>query len=448
VTFDAPSGSSTGLDNARTRLVGAREGRLADTIVAAVQAWRAFSAVCARVWRRVSEVTTVTGVCVAMVTVAAFIAGYVAGWSEAVVFAWTGVALFVVAVLYLMGSVAYSARLQLPTPRVVVGTPAPVDVIVSNPTRRGLLAARIEVPVGEGIAEFAVPGLRPDAEFRDVFLVPTPHRGVVTIGPVRSVRADPVGLLRRESDWEQTAELFVHPLTVPVPSMSTGLVRDLEGNSTRDLTTSDMSFHALREYARGDERRHIHWRSTAKTGDFMVRQYEQTRRSNLLIGLSLAEGDFASDEEFELAVSAAASLGVRAVRDGRTVSFVVSERTPDFAKTPVFDVRTLDSVTPTRLLDALCRVERATGALRIADVAKVAADTTIDLSVAFLVCGSTVTTAQLRHAGTMFRAGVDVVVVRCTAGVSPSLRRVGELSILTIGYLDDLRSSLSRSRAA
>jgi hypothetical protein len=114
----------------------------------------------------------------------------------------------------------------------------------------------------------------------------------------------------------------------------------------------------------------------------------------------------------------------------------------------VFDVRTLDSVTPTRLLDALCRVERATGALRIADVAKVAADTTIDLSVAFLVCGSTVTTAQLRHAGTMFRAGVDVVVVRCTAGASPSLRRVGELSILTIGYLDDLRSSLSRSRAA
>jgi uncharacterized protein (DUF58 family) len=448
VSFDAHSGSSTGLDNARTRLVGAREGRLADAVVAAVRAWRTFSEGCVRVWRRVSEVTTVTGLCVAIVTVAAFVVGYVAGWSEAVVFAWIGLALFLVAVLYLLGSVAYRAQLRLPTPRVVVGTPAPVDVVISNPTRRGLLAARIEVPVGEGIAEFAVPGLRPDAEFQDVFLVPTPRRGVVTIGPVRSVRADPVGLLRRESDWQQTAELFVHPLTISVPSMSTGLVRDLEGNSTKDLTTSDMSFHALREYARGDERRHIHWRSTAKTGAFMVRQYEQTRRSNLLIGLSLAEGDFASDEEFELAVSAAASLGIRAVRDDRSVSFVVSERTPDFAKTPVFDVRKLDSVTPTRLLDALCRVERATGALRIADVAKVAADTTPDLSVAFLVCGSSATTAQLRHAGTMFRAGVEVVVVRCVAGESPGLRRVGEMSILTIGYLDDLRSSLARSRAA
>ena len=447
MTFDH-SGGDTGLDNARTRLVGAREGRLADAIVTAVRLWRTFASGCARAWRRVSEVTTVTGVCVGAVTIAALIAGYVAGWSEAVLFAWIGVALFLVAVLYLLGSVAYRAELQLPTPRVVVGTPAPVDVVVSNPTRRGLLAARIEVPVGEGVAEFAVPGLRPDAEFRDVFLVPTPRRGVVTIGPVRSVRADPVGLLRRETDWQQTTELFVHPRTVAIPSMSTGLVRDLEGNSTRDLTTSDMSFHALREYTRGDERRHIHWRSTAKTGDFMVRQYEQTRRSNLLLALSLAESDFATDEEFELAVSAAASLGVRAVRDDRSVSFVVSERTPDFAKTPVYDVRKLDSVTPTRLLDALCRIERLTSALRITDVARVAADTAPDASIAFLVCGSAVTTAQLRHAATMFRAGTEVVAVRCLPEESPGLRRVGELSILTIGYLDDLRSCLARSRAA
>lgn len=448
MTFDPHSLGTTGLDNARTRLVGAREGRLADAIVAAVRAWRSFAEGCGLLWRRVSEVTTVTGMCVAAITTAAFLAGYLAGWSEAVVFAWIGAALFVVAVIYLLGSVAYRAQLMLPTPRVVVGTPAAVDVVVSNPTRRGLLSARIEVPVGDRVAEFVVPGLKPDAEFRDVFLVPTPRRGVVTIGPVRSVRADPVGLLRRETDWQQTAELFVHPTTIAIPSMSTGLVRDLEGNSTRDLTTSDMSFHALREYARGDERRHIHWRSTAKTGAFMVRQYEQTRRSNLLVALSLAEGDFADDEEFELAVSAAASLGVRAVRDDRSLSFVVSERTPDFAKTPVYDVRRLDSVTPTRLLDALCRVEPLTSALRIADVARVASDTTPDLSVAFLVCGSTVSTAALRHAGTMFRAGVEVVAVRCLPEEAPGLRRVGDLSILTIGYLDDLRSSLARSRAA
>nr|WP_277348495.1 DUF58 domain-containing protein [Planctomonas sp. JC2975] len=230
--------------------------------------------------------------------------------------------------------------------------------------------------------------------------------------------------------------------------MSSGLVRDLEGSSTKDLTTSDISFHALREYAMGDERRHIHWRSTAKTGAFMVRQYEQTRRSNLMVALSLAEADFASEDEFELAVSAAASIGVRAVRDGRSVAFIVSERTPDFARKPVFDVRELDTVTPTRLLDALCRVDLVSAALRIPDVARVAADKALDVSVAYLVCGSTVTSAHLRHAATMFHAGVEVVAVRCVPGDLPGLRRVGDVSILTIGYLDDLRSSLAKASAA
>jgi uncharacterized protein (DUF58 family) len=446
VSFDAHSGT-TGIDNARTRIVGTRDDKFADAIVGLVRGWRRFEQWCVRFWQSVTAVTTVIGVCVAIVTVAAFVTGYVAGWSEALVVAWAGTALFLVAGGYLLGSVAYRATVQLPTPRVVVGASAPVDVIVANPTRHGLLAARIEVPVGEGVAEFAVPGLRPSAEFRDVFLVPTAKRGVITIGPVRSVRADPVGLLRRETDWQQTAELFVHPRTVTLPSTSTGLVRDLEGNSTRDLTTSDMSFHALREYTRGDERRHIHWRSTAKTGAFMVRQYEQTRRSNLLIALSTAETDFADDGEFELAVSAAASLGVRAVRDDRSVSFVVGERTPDFAKTPVLDLRRLDAVTPTRLLDSLCRVDRMPSALHITDVARVASDTTPDLSIAFLFCGSTVTTTHLRQASTMFQSGIAVMVVRCVPQSAPGLRRVGDVSILTIGFLDDLRSSLANGKA-
>ncbi|MFA9277586.1 MAG: DUF58 domain-containing protein, partial [Rhodoluna sp.] len=106
--------------------------------------------------------------------------------------------------------------------------------------------------------------------------------------------------------------------------MSTGFVRDLEGNPTRDLTDSDLSFHALREYVPGDDRRNIHWKSTAKTGQFMVRQFEQTRRSHLMIALDTEPEVFATDEEFELAVSAAASLGVRAIRDTRDLSVLVS----------------------------------------------------------------------------------------------------------------------------
>jgi uncharacterized protein (DUF58 family) len=262
------------------------------------------------------------------------------------------------------------------------------------------------------------------------------------------VRGDPVGLFRKELVWAERIELVVHPRTIPIPSTSTGFIRDLEGNPTRDLTNSDVSFHALREYVPGDERRTIHWKSTAKTGTYMVRQFEETRRSHLMVALSLAETDYATDAEFEMAVSVAGSLGVRAIRDARTVSVVASEVTPEFARRRVFAMRKLSTLTRTRLLDDLCTVETASAALPITELAKVAAESVGGISVAFLVCGSTATLAELRAASARFPSGVDVVAIICDPEVVPTLRRVGELSVLTIGFLEDLQKSLARTAAA
>jgi uncharacterized protein (DUF58 family) len=277
--------------------------------------------------------------------------------------------------------------------------------------------------------------------------VPTTRRGVIPIGPVRTVRADPIGLVRKEFVWAERIELYVHPRTISIPSMSTGFIRDLEGSPTRDLTNSDVSFHALREYVPGDERRTIHWKSSARTGVHMVRQYEQSRRSHLRVALSLAESDFATEDEFEMAVSVAGSLGARAIRDGRTVSVVASGITPEFARSRTFSMRTLSTLTRTRLLDDLSTVEPSAGALPLTALARVAAESTAGISVAFLVCGSATTLAELRAASTWFPAGAPVVAVVCEPDAVPSLRRVGELSVLTIGFLDDLQKSLARTAA-
>jgi uncharacterized protein (DUF58 family) len=254
--------------------------------------------------------------------------------------------------------------------------------------------------------------------------------------------------VRRELIWAKVAELFVHPRTIGIPSMSTGFIRDLEGKPTRDLSNNDVSFHALREYLPGDERRYIHWKSTARTGTYMVRQFEETRRSHLVVALSLATGDFGSDDEFEMAVSVAGSLGVRAIQDARTVSVVASELTPQFAKRKVYAVRLLSTLTRSRLLDDLAVVEHSEAALSIVDVARVAGDQASGVSVAFLVCGSLVTPQQLRAASTSFPVGVEVVAVVCDSERPPGLRRVSGLSVLTIGYLEDLQKSLARSAAA
>jgi uncharacterized protein (DUF58 family) len=350
--------------------------------------------------------------------------------------------------VYLVGRSAFEIALTVPHSRVVVGERATGVIAVTNPTRRRLLGTKIEIPVGPGLAELALPSLTRGTRFQHEFVVPTVRRGVLSIGPVRTVRADPVGLVRRELVWTDSAELFIHPRTIGIPSTSTGFIRDLEGNPTRDLSSSDVSFHAIREYMPGDERRNIHWKSTAKTGRYMVRQFEETRRSHLVIALSLSTADYATQDEFEMAVSVAGSLGARAIRDARTISVVVSERTPEFAKQKVLAVRHLNTLTRTRLLDDLATVEHAASSIGIRDVARATSEEISGISVAFLVCGSLTTITELRAASTKFPVDVEVVAVVCDPQTVPGLRRIAGLSVLTIGYLEDLQKSLARSAAA
>ena len=447
MSSDSPFVTGTdALTNARTRIVGSRTGRLADFVVSIVRLLRAVRRGLRRIVRRAADVVTPLGWTMVVLVPLGFVFGYGLGWLELVAAAWAGLVLLVVAVLYLIGRTRLRVALSLPQHRTVVGEPVTGELVVGNPARFRTLGVTLEVPVGRGLAEILVPAIPARDERRQDFTVPASRRGIVTVGPVRTVRADPLGLVRREHVWTAASELIVHPTTIGIPSMSTGFVRDLEGNPTRELSTSDISFHALREYSAGDERRHIHWKSSAKTGTYMVRQFEQTKRSHLVIALSLASIDYASDEEFEMAVSVAGSLGARAIRDTRDVSVIVSESTPEFATRRVFAVRSLSTISRNRLLDELAVVEHSPAALPLVDVARVAGGRVPGVSLAFIICGSGTSPAELRAASTQFPAGVEVIAVICDPESIPGLRQVAGLSVLTIGFLDDLNRSLMGAR--
>lgn len=441
------STGSRGLTNARTKLVGDRTGFLADLVVALVRISTVARAGLSRVAAKVASVVTPLGWTAAIAIPVALAVGYGLGILELVVAGWALLTLLAIAVLYLIGRSPLQLQLSVPHSRVVVGESAEGELAVTNPSRRRALGLTVEVPVGEGIVELALPGQPAGGSDARRFGIPTLRRGIIPVGPVRAVRADPVGLVRREISWQGATELIVHPRTISIPSMSTGLIHDLEGNPTRQLSSDDVSFHALREYMPGDDRRYIHWKSTARTGTYMVRQFEETRRSHLVIALSLASADYASEDEFELAVSVAGSLGARAIRDARSITVGVGEATPQFAKRKLYAVRLLSTLSRVRLLDDLAVVERAESALSIADVARVTGEQAAGVSVAFLVCGSGATPQQLRAASTKFPADVEVVAVVCDPETTPGLRRVAGLSILTIGYLDDLQKALARSAA-
>jgi hypothetical protein len=133
--------------------------------------------------------------------------------------------------------------------------------------------------------------------------------------------------------------------------------------------------------------------------------------------------------------------------DSRTVSVVASAETPDFAKRMVVSARRLSTINRGRLLDDLAGVEPADAALRLPELAQVASEDAAGISIAFLLCGSTPTASQLRAAAAHFPLGVDVVAIVCDEGAVPSLRRVADLSVLTIGYLEDLQKSLAKRLA-
>ena len=179
----------------------------------------------------------------------------------------------------------------------------------------------------------------------------------------------------------------------------------------------------------------------------MVRQFEQTRRSHLVVALTLATGDYASEEEFELAVSVAGSLGVRAIRDGRTVSVVVSTVTPEFAKRKILAVRALATHVPARLLDELAVVDVAAAALTSATSRASPPTTSTASRSPSWSAGRAPPPAELRAASHSFPLGVEVVAIVCDPDAVPGFRRVAGLSVLTIGYLDDLRIALARTAA-
>lgn len=440
------SATITGSGETRTatrRPEGADIGLLARSIVALGRVRERAAGMLRHGASGAAAVVRPLGWAAAAVVVASFVAGYALGWAEAVLFAWSGLLVIVGCTLSLLGSTAHAVTVAMPTPRVVVGEVARGLVTARNPGGRRLPALRIEVPVGDGLVELVLPPIPPGGSRSQEFDVPTTRRGILPLGPARTVRADPVGLLRREVVWSGSVELYVHPRTVSVPSVSAGYVRDLEGTPTRDLTASDISFHALREYVPGDEPRAIHWKSSARTGSLMVRQFEETRRSHLLVALSTSPGDFDGDEEFELAVSVAGSLGVRAIRDGRTTTVT----TGALARSGRRGERQLPAGSPTRLLDSLCGVELAAASPSLDELARTAADGASDVSLAFLVCGSRASAATLRASAQRFRAGVEVVVVRCLPGHELSLQRHGELNVLTLGVLGDLRAGMSRAAA-
>ncbi|RZS65986.1 uncharacterized protein DUF58 [Agromyces ramosus] len=356
------------------------------------------------------------------------------GWIEFAFLGATLVGAMLVSVPFVFGRMHYRVGIELQPSRVVAGERALGRLAVENAGAAASVPSRLELPVGAGVAEFVIPALEPGTGHEELFAVPTNRRAVIVAGPAVSVRGDQLGLLRREVRWTEPVELFVHPVTARLRPSAAGLVRDLEGEVTKTITDHDISFHALRAYAPGDALRNVHWRTSARTGQLMVRQYEETRRSQLLLVQATSAGHYASDEEFELAVSVLASIGLQVIRDATRLATVT-------------DRLRLRTATPTSLLDDTSRIEPlATGAPSIRDLVREASKRIQTPSVVIVVGGSLAPLAEFRAVETVFGPDTRVIAFLAERGAAARIARVADSIVVTVGSLDELSRLVRRVR--
>ena len=405
---------------------------------------RAARAAIARAWTAVRGAVTPAGWLVVLWAVLGLVLGLALGWGEFLIGAGVAIILLLLAAPFLLGREAYEVDFTLEHDAVVAGQDAYGDIAVRSGRARLALPGRIDIPVGEGLIDFHVPLLRRGHERKERVVIPARKRGIISVGPATTTRTDPLHLLQREFRWADVRTLYIHPVTIAVPSTSMGFIRDLEGSTTRTVTSEDISFHAVRQYAPGDAQRHIHWKSTAKVGSLMVRQFEETRRSTISLVLDLDESSYASEDEFEMAVSVIGSLGVRALRDGRDVRAVLSGEVPEFARASVRALRQLRVTTPQVLLNELAGIASGSAVVELPALTRMLSEVAVDTSLAFMVTGSLAPLSRLQSAALAFPADVAVATVVCDPTAEPSIHAVGHMRVLTLGLLGDLRQLLAK----
>ncbi|MBS0203180.1 MAG: DUF58 domain-containing protein [Planctomycetes bacterium] len=146
------------------------------------------------------------------------------------------------------------------------------------------------------------------------------RRGRYQLGPLLTYSRFPLGLVERSRLFPLAGEVLIYPRIgrlgaawrrrwlgatelVARPQPQAGVFHD--------------EFHRLREFRTGDNPRDIHWRTSARRGELILREYQQNRDFNLSIILDLWQPDSARKEESRLIEQALSFAATAIVEHGR-----------------------------------------------------------------------------------------------------------------------------------
>lgn len=370
---------------------------------------------------------------------AASVAGYLVGVPELYPLSAAAVVLVLSARIWVGGRTwdVRASRSVRPS-RVPAGSEARVFVSVRNYDSRRAPPVSVRDYFADGglAGAFAIAPLS-SGEARSAFYrLPAPRRGMLEFLPLKIELCDPFGLARVVRVAAPAASLTIHPHVDLLPHSS------IPSDSERDqrvaaplLGRGGDEFYALREYQLGDDLRQVHWTSTARTDELIIRQPQNLWRGKTIVVVD-ARVSVHDRQSFEEVLSVAASLAVSGLRGGLQVRVVIiggkevgGRRGPGHEGT-VLDTLAVAAPTPAGPLAAELRVAGMHGPVVLVTTD---AASTADLSAASRSAGSSdsvIVVIERRRGGTaggVSREGLAAVhaaaggrcrVVRIPAGGS------------------------------
>jgi uncharacterized protein (DUF58 family) len=149
-------------------------------------------------------------------------------------------------------------------------------------------------------------------------------RGRYAFDAVRLTIEDPFSLARVELVQGEPQALVVYPRLVPLDRLfSEGGAHAQEGRRLLLQRPTGFELHSVRDYVHGDSLRKVHWRSTARRGQLMVKELEDAPRDEVAVLLDGDESAVVGDS-FEVAVRVAGSILQAHHRRGRRCALVVN----------------------------------------------------------------------------------------------------------------------------
>jgi uncharacterized protein (DUF58 family) len=236
------------------------------------------------------------------------------------------------------------------------------------------------------LGERETPLRRDGRAHRGTYVLERVPRGRYVVDDARATIEDPFGLARAEVDLDARGSLLVYPRLVAIERLfSESGAHAQDGRRLLLRRPTGFDLHSVREYEQGESLRKVHWPTTARRGQLMVKELEDAPRDEIAVILD-ADGSAVARGSFDVQVRAAGSIlrthaahGRRAILavnsvqrpharvaslegDWLAAMVLLAAAEPDGTR-PVVELLTRESGPASRALETVVVTARVSGAL-------------------------------------------------------------------------------------